>query len=611
MPPTNHYDVLVIGGGHAGAEAARAASAMGCRTCLLAMTPDAPARMSCNPAIGGLAKGQITREVDALGGLQALAIDAAGIQFRTLNASKGPAVQAPRAQADRDEYERVMARLLAAQPNLEIRKGTASEIIAEGGRVRGVRTEEGDEYAARAVIVTTGTFLNGLMHVGADRREGGRWDEPPARRLSDGLRALGLEVGRLKTGTPPRIARDSMDCSRLAIQLGDDLPRPFSYRTERIDRPQVPCHITFTNARTHEIIRENLDRAPLYTGQIASAGPRYCPSIETKIVRFAGKDRHQIFLEPEGMDSNIVYPNGISTSVPADVQDSFVRTIAGLEDAKILRYGYAVEYDYAPARQLHAWLETRKVGALFLAGQINGTSGYEEAAGLGLLAGINAALSVRGEPPWVPGRGDAYLGVMVDDLVTRDVREPYRMFTSRAEYRLLLRSDNADSRLMPIARRYGLLDAKTLESFDERQEAARRALEILKNTRDGNGATLETVLRRPGATFADLAAHTPALAGVARSAWEQIGIAVKYQGYVERQERDIDRFRRGESRPLPEDMDYARVACLRAEAAEALGRFRPASFGQAARLAGVTPADIAVLDVHLAAKSASAGRRKT
>lgn len=596
---TNDFDCIVIGGGHAGIEAAHAAARMGARTCLVTLSKATIGKMSCNPAIGGLAKGQITREVDALGGLQSLAIDATGIQFRMLNRSKGPAVQSPRAQADKHKYQQFMRARLEETPNLAIVEAMAVEILSEAMEVRGVRCADGTVLAAPTAIVTAGTFLRGVMHVGTEQFPGGRLGEPAADDLSASLERLGLEVLRLKTGTPVRLDASTIDLDRLEAQQGDPDPVPFSFLNDRIDREQVPCWITYTNERIHQLIRDNLHRAPLYTGQIKSIGPRYCPSIETKILRFADKDKHQVFLEPEDEARTTIYCNGISTSLPKDVQEQMLRLMAGTEHARIVHYAYAIEYDYCPPVQLQPSLETRKVAGLFLAGQINGTSGYEEAAGQGILAGINAVRKLQGKEPVVLRRDQAYIGVMIDDLLTRGIDEPYRMFTSRAEHRLSLRSDNADRRLTPVGISIGLVQQDRQQRFEDKLATIDRLKTHLRSTRS-NGVTLWDLLRRPDGLAQDALRTThDEFAACGREVLEAIAIDAKYEGYLAKQERLAGVQRDLDTRRIPADVDYEKIAHLRAEAKEKLTAFKPATLGQASRLTGITPADITVLQVHL------------
>jgi len=578
------HDVIVVGAGHAGIEAAFACARMGHSTLVLTLKIEATGRMSCNPAMGGLAKGQIVREIDALGGEMAKATDATGIQFRMLNTSKGPAVRSPRAQCDKILYEQYMTRVLSSEPRITMVEDVAEELLVEGDHVVGVRGKNGD-YAGRAVILTTGTFLKAIQHCGELKREGGRIHEPSAENLSDNLRRIGFEIGRLKTGTPARLKRSSIDFERTKVQAGDATPVPFSHFTTHLPQPQVVCWITYTNETTHEILRANLHRAPMYCGQITSVGPRYCPSIEDKVVRFREKTRHQIFLEPETLSGESIYVNGTSTSTPPDVQEAFIRTIPGLEKAEFLRYGYAVEYDYAPPHQLHPTLETKLYQGLYFAGQINGTSGYEEAGGQGLIAGINAALKLQGRPPFILRRDEAYIGVMIDDLIRLEHREPYRMFTSRAEYRLLLRSDNADRRLMPYAFDFGLLRERT--AFDARETAITGAIETLRK------AGKDALLRRPDVSIGDV------MPGLAPDVAEQVEIGLKYEGYIARQANEVAKFRRLEGKLIPDKFNYDGLKHLRNEAREKLKRIRPGSIGQAARIAGVTPVDIQLLLVHL------------
>jgi tRNA uridine 5-carboxymethylaminomethyl modification enzyme len=612
------FDVVVIGGGHAGAEAAWAAARMGCSVALVTMRIEAIARMSCNPAIGGLGKGQIVREIDAMGGLMGLAIDRAGIQFRMLNRSKGPAVQAPRAQADRALYTQVVIDLLRSMPNLELVEGTAEAVrvqgsgFSEGKRcqddfsVTGVRLTDGRELHAKAVVLTTGTFLRGLMHCGPVLTEGGRIGEPAAVGLSGSLETLGFTLGRLKTGTPPRIHRDSVDYDRMTPQPGDEPPAPFSFMNDRIAQRQVPCWITHTNENTHRIIRDNIHRAPMYSGQIKSRGPRYCPSVEDKVMRFADKSSHQVFLEPEGYDTPWMYCNGIPTSLPKDVQEAMVHSIAGLERAEIVQFGYAVEYDWVPTDQITSTLESKPVPNLFLAGQINGTSGYEEAGGQGLIAGMNAAAKVLGREPVVLGRDQAYIGVMIDDLVTRPPDEPYRMFTSRAEYRLHLRTDNADVRLTPIGRRAGLVDDARWTAF-ERKRSAIDSLETALRICRMNGQSLLEHLRRPEVRLADLCADHSELGArdLPAAVLEAVEIQAKYAGYLDRERRQIERYQQLEARSIPEAFDFAAIAELRHEAREKFTRFRPRSLGQAARISGISPADIATLSLYIVHRQGS------
>ncbi|MFH1732984.1 MAG: tRNA uridine-5-carboxymethylaminomethyl(34) synthesis enzyme MnmG [Planctomycetota bacterium] len=594
------HDIIIVGGGHAGCEAALAAARMGARSLLITVSRESIGRMSCNPAIGGLAKGQLVREVDALGGEMAKVTDETGIQFKMLNVKKGPAVHSPRAQVDRFLYERTMRARLEDCAGLEIAEDVAAEIVTGDGSAAGVIGGSGTRYAAPRLILTTGTVLRGVIHVGTDQSGGGRYGEPAADALSDSLEKLGLELGRLKTGTPPRVDRDSIDFGACEVQSGDDTPLPFSFSTERIDRPRVPCHLTKTTTRTHEILRDNLGRAPLYSGQIQSVGPRYCPSIETKIVRFADKDSHLIFLEPEGIESNSIYCNGISTSMPRDVQDAMAASIPGLENARILRYGYAIEYDFVPPTQTGPTLESKVVPGLFLAGQINGTSGYEEAAGQGIVAGINAVRSLRGEEPLILTRAEAYIGVLIDDLVTEGTAEPYRMFTSRAEYRLMLRQDNADRRLMKHGHECGLISGEQYDRLRRKEDAIAATREYLE-TRRIDGAPLMQLLRRSENDFAALEALDPELAAqsLPDDVKEQAEIEAKYEGYIQRQLRDIERFRSLEDKRIPERIDYAGITGLTFEAAEKLSAVRPVSIGQASRISGVSPADVSVLLVHL------------
>ncbi len=600
------YDVIVVGGGHAGAEAAAAAARLGASTALLTTNLDTVAHMSCNPAIGGVAKGQIVREIDALGGLMGRAIDATGIQFRLLNRRKGPAMHGPRAQADKRAYQWEVRRLLEEQPGLALRQEVVTDLLVErhGGkeRIAGVRVAGGAEYRARAVVLTTGTFLQAIMHTGESRVAGGRAGEGTTQGISAALQRLGFRLDRFKTGTPPRLHGKTIDFSRLEEQPGDEHPVPFSFLTERLEGDQLPCWITHTNEAVHELIRANLHRAPMYSGQIESRGPRYCPSIEDKVVRFADKSQHQLFLEPEGRRTCEYYVNGISTSLPRDVQDEMFRLIPGLEQAQIMRYGYAVEYDYAPPDQLWPTLETKRIEGLYFAGQLNGTTGYEEAAGQGLWAGANAALKLAGRPPLILERDQAYLGVLMDDLVTCGVDEPYRMFTSRAEFRLLLRHDNADRRLTPIAWKVGLVDAERRRRLETKAEQIAEWRRQLETTRV-EGRTLAEWLRRTEIEWADLVRMAPELAEAPPEVAEQVRHDIKYEGYVARQQAEVERQRRLADKTIPPTFDYGGIRQLRFEAREKLERIRPLNLAQAARISGITPADIALLLAHLQAKS--------
>ena len=615
-----HYDVIVVGAGHAGCEAALAAARMDCETLVVTINLDTIAKMSCNPAIGGLAKGHLVKEIDALGGEMAKNIDKTGIQFRRLNTKKGPAVRASRAQADKKAYQDEMKRVMEAQEHLDIKQVLVEELLVEDNRCVGILSQTKTAYLAETVILTTGTFLKGLIHIGDISYSAGRAGESAAERLSESFLSLGFEIGRLKTGTPPRVNAHTIDFSVMEIQPGDEEPLPFSFSTERIMQSQLPCYLTHTNEKTHELIRENLPRSAMYSGRIVGIGPRYCPSIEDKVVRFAEKRAHQVFVEPEGRDTDEIYLNGISASLPEDVQVAMVHSIRGLENAEIMRFGYAVEYDFAPATQLKPTLETKRVENLYFAGQLNGTTGYEEAAAQGLMAGINAALKVQGKAPFILDRAQAYIAVLIDDLVSMDIREPYRMFTSRAEYRLELREDNADLRLTELGRQIGLVDDDTYRRFQTKAsqiqaERTRLHRTVLKPTPERLNAAdfadiLETgelkqptslaeLLKRPALRYEQVARLEPPQDILPTAVKEQVEIQIKYDGYIQRQQRQIHQFKKLENFRIPEAFDYADVPGLKTEAREKLARIRPASIGQASRLPGVSPADISILTVML------------
>ncbi|HQB94170.1 MAG TPA: tRNA uridine-5-carboxymethylaminomethyl(34) synthesis enzyme MnmG [Candidatus Omnitrophota bacterium] len=599
MNSTREYAAIIVGAGHAGVEASLAIARGGFPVLVLTLDTNAIARMSCNPAIGGLAKGHMAREIDALGGEMGRATDATGIQFRMLNRSKGPAVWAPRAQVDKYEYERYMKRALDEEKNITLKQGEVAEILVGDGACRGVRTKEGETFFARNVILTTGTFLQGLIHVGEEKCPGGRRDEPPAVGLSDSLRAHGIDLVRFKTGTPPRLHRKSIRWNKLEEQKGDEPPPFFSHRTKNRKVDQLSCWLTYTNAETHDIIRNNLHRSPLYAGRIAGIGARYCPSVEDKIVKFAEKERHQIYLEPEGRDTNEIYVNGFSTSLPKDVQDAALRKIEGLEDAEILRFGYAIEYDAAPPTQQKHTLENKKIKSLFLAGQINCTSGYEEAAAQGLMAGINVLKRLRGEEPFILDRTEAYIAVMIDDLVTCGTKEPYRMFTSRAEYRLLLRQDNADMRLLEYGYQAGLVSEAERDAFAKRKRAIEDDLKKLRETRIGND-TLYHYLKRPEASYKALTDNKIHLSKLDDNEAHYLETEIKYEGYIARQMIEVKNFKKVEKRKIPDEVDYDTVNGIGREAKEKLKQIKPDSIGQASRIPGISSCDLSLLAVHVA-----------
>ncbi|MCX5714866.1 MAG: tRNA uridine-5-carboxymethylaminomethyl(34) synthesis enzyme MnmG [Candidatus Omnitrophica bacterium] len=612
----NKLAVIVIGGGHAGIEAAIASARMGCRTLMLTMDKETIGLMSCNPAIGGVGKGQLVKEIDALGGQMGRAADACGIQFRILNASKGAAVQSSRAQIDMDMYNRYMKKLVSQQDNLTVKEGEVKKILVKEGKVLGVATDK-EEILAECVVLCSGTFLNGLIHVGLKHHSGGRINEPAAISLDDNLRALGLNILRFKTGTCPRLDKNTINYSSLKIQEGDNPAQPFSFSSERITRAQVSCYITYTNQRTHKIILDNLDQSPLYTGIIKSTGVRYCPSVEDKIVKFAGKDRHQIFLEPQGLDSDLVYPNGLSTSLPEEVQLEIIHSISGLEEAKVVRFGYGIEHSVVEPTQIYPTLEAKVIKNLFFAGQINGTTGYEEAAAQGLVAGINAALKVKGRESFILDRSSGYIGVLIDDLTTKGTQEPYRMFTSRVEYRLILREDNADIRLNKIGYELGLVDEKVYRRTEGKIKAIKEGINLLKGSRlkptqeinqvlskmrtplIKRSVTLEDVLKRPEVTLKAILEEKLIGTAIAENALRQVEIEVKYSGFIERQLKEVGHFKNLEKIKLPQELDYTLVNGLSREIIEKLGKIRPINLGQATRISGVTPAAISILMVYL------------